>query len=74
MPSPTQNKSTRPRRARSIIEAQSRIGGLFDRCDSRIWPRCCVPVCLKKHLHVAGIEEAPQNEGGQGATLVELRQ
>jgi DNA mismatch repair protein MutS2 len=29
---------------------------------------------LKKHPHVAGIAEAPQNEGGQGATLVELRQ
>jgi DNA mismatch repair protein MutS2 len=29
---------------------------------------------LKKHPHVAGIEEAPQSEGGQGATLVELRQ
>ena len=29
---------------------------------------------LKSHPHVAGIEEAPQNEGGQGATLVELRQ
>jgi DNA mismatch repair protein MutS2 len=29
---------------------------------------------LKTHPHVAGIEEAPQNEGGQGATLVELRQ
>jgi DNA mismatch repair protein MutS2 len=29
---------------------------------------------LKKHPHVAGIEEAQQNEGGQGATLVELRQ
>jgi DNA mismatch repair protein MutS2 len=29
---------------------------------------------LKGHPHVAGIEEAPQNEGGQGATLVELRQ
>jgi len=29
---------------------------------------------LKKHPHVAGLEEAPQNEGGQGATLVELRQ
>jgi DNA mismatch repair protein MutS2 len=29
---------------------------------------------LKKHPHVAGVEEAPQNEGGQGATLVELRQ
>jgi DNA mismatch repair protein MutS2 len=29
---------------------------------------------LKEHPHVAGIEEAPQNEGGQGATLVELRQ
>jgi len=29
---------------------------------------------LKLHPHVAGIEEAPQNEGGQGATLVELRQ
>ena len=29
---------------------------------------------LKKHPHVAGIEEAPQNEGGQGATLVDLRQ
>jgi len=29
---------------------------------------------LKNHPHVAGIAEAPQNEGGQGATLVELRQ
>jgi DNA mismatch repair protein MutS2 len=29
---------------------------------------------LKGHPHVAGIVEAPQNEGGQGATLVELRQ
>ena len=29
---------------------------------------------LRGHPHVAGIEEAPQNEGGQGATLVELRQ
>ena len=29
---------------------------------------------LKNHPHVAGIEEAPQNEGGMGATLVELRQ
>jgi DNA mismatch repair protein MutS2 len=29
---------------------------------------------LRGHPHVAHIEEAPQNEGGQGATLVELRQ
>jgi DNA mismatch repair protein MutS2 len=29
---------------------------------------------LKGHPHVAGVAEAPQNEGGQGATLVELRQ
>ncbi len=29
---------------------------------------------LKSHPHVAGIAEAPQNEGGQGATLVDLRQ
>ena len=29
---------------------------------------------LKSHPHVATIAEAPQNEGGQGATLVELRQ
>ncbi|HVZ82915.1 MAG TPA: Smr/MutS family protein [Terracidiphilus sp.] len=29
---------------------------------------------LKGHPHVANLEEAPQNEGGQGATLVELRQ
>ena len=29
---------------------------------------------LKGHPHVAHIEEAPQNEGGQGATLVDLRQ
>jgi DNA mismatch repair protein MutS2 len=29
---------------------------------------------LKSHPHVAGLVEAPQNEGGQGATLVELRQ
>ena len=29
---------------------------------------------LKSHPHVATIAEAPQHEGGQGATLVELRQ
>jgi DNA mismatch repair protein MutS2 len=29
---------------------------------------------LKSHPHVATVAEAPQNEGGQGATLVELRQ
>jgi len=29
---------------------------------------------LRSHPHVATIAEAPQNEGGQGATLVELRQ
>jgi DNA mismatch repair protein MutS2 len=29
---------------------------------------------LKSHPHVATIAEAPQNEGGQGATLVELKQ
>jgi DNA mismatch repair protein MutS2 len=29
---------------------------------------------LKSHPHVATISEPPQNEGGQGATLVELRQ
>ncbi|MGD0829647.1 MAG: Smr/MutS family protein [Terracidiphilus sp.] len=29
---------------------------------------------LKSHPHVATITEAPQNEGGQGATIVELRQ
>jgi DNA mismatch repair protein MutS2 len=29
---------------------------------------------LKGHPHVASFAEAPQNEGGQGATLVELRQ
>jgi DNA mismatch repair protein MutS2 len=29
---------------------------------------------LKGHPHVATLAEAPQNEGGQGATVVELRQ
>ncbi len=29
---------------------------------------------LRSHPHVATLAEAPQNEGGQGATLVELRQ
>jgi DNA mismatch repair protein MutS2 len=29
---------------------------------------------LRSHPHVATVAEAPQNEGGQGATLVELRQ
>ncbi len=29
---------------------------------------------LKTHPHVAMVAEAPQNEGGQGATIVELRQ
>jgi len=28
---------------------------------------------LKEHPHVATVAEAPQNEGGGGATLVELR-
>jgi DNA mismatch repair protein MutS2 len=28
---------------------------------------------LKSHPHVATVAEAPQNEGGGGATLVELR-
>ncbi|HUR37580.1 MAG TPA: endonuclease MutS2 [Terriglobales bacterium] len=28
---------------------------------------------LKKHPHVAGVTEPPQNEGGAGATVVELR-
>jgi DNA mismatch repair protein MutS2 len=36
--------------------------------------RRCVREFLKTHPHVATIAEAPQNEGGQGATLVELRQ
>jgi DNA mismatch repair protein MutS2 len=29
---------------------------------------------LRNHPHVAGVTEPPYNEGGQGATLVELRQ
>ena len=29
---------------------------------------------LKGHPHVAGLADAAQNEGGAGATLVELRQ
>lgn len=29
---------------------------------------------LKKHPHVTGVEEPPYNEGGQGVTLVSLRQ
>jgi DNA mismatch repair protein MutS2 len=29
---------------------------------------------LVKHPHVTGVSEPPYNEGGQGATLVELRQ
>jgi DNA mismatch repair protein MutS2 len=29
---------------------------------------------LKSHPHVATIAEAAQNEGGQGATVVEIRQ
>jgi len=29
---------------------------------------------LKKHPHVVGVSEPPYNEGGQGATIVELRQ
>jgi DNA mismatch repair protein MutS2 len=29
---------------------------------------------LRNHPHVAGVSEPPYNEGGQGATLVELRQ
>jgi DNA mismatch repair protein MutS2 len=29
---------------------------------------------LRKHPHVTGVSEPPYNEGGQGATIVELRQ
>jgi DNA-nicking Smr family endonuclease len=29
---------------------------------------------VKGHLNIAAVAEAPQNEGGRGATLVELRQ
>jgi DNA mismatch repair protein MutS2 len=29
---------------------------------------------LNNHPHVASVTEPPYNEGGQGATLVELRQ
>jgi len=29
---------------------------------------------LNKHPHVATVSEPPYNEGGQGATIVELRQ
>jgi DNA mismatch repair protein MutS2 len=29
---------------------------------------------LMKHPHVAGVSEPPQNEGGAGATVVEMRQ
>ena len=29
---------------------------------------------LKKHPHVTSVAEPPYNEGGQGATIVELRQ
>lgn len=29
---------------------------------------------LKKHPHVTGVTEPPHYEGGQGATIVELRQ
>ena len=29
---------------------------------------------LKRHPHVTAVTEPPFNEGGQGATLVELRQ
>jgi DNA mismatch repair protein MutS2 len=29
---------------------------------------------LRKHPHVTGVTEPPYNEGGQGATIVELRQ
>jgi len=28
---------------------------------------------LRKHPHVASVSEPPQNEGGGGATVVELR-
>ena len=29
---------------------------------------------LRKHPHVTGLEEPPYNEGGQGVTMVHLRQ
>jgi DNA mismatch repair protein MutS2 len=29
---------------------------------------------LKNHPHVANLTEPPYNEGGQGATIVEMRQ
>jgi len=37
-------------------------------------PRRGIREFFKSHPQVAGVEDALQNEGGQGATPVELRQ
>ena len=56
--------STRfPQRSRGIIAIVSSVTS-----------RRGVRDFLRSHPHVAAVSEAPQNEGGQGATLVELRQ
>ena len=56
---------------RTVDEATGELEQYLDRAGVL---RRGVREFLKGHPHVAGIEEAPQNEGGLGATLVELRQ
>jgi DNA mismatch repair protein MutS2 len=70
-----------------VAEAEEELGKYLDRAFMAGLPRLRVihghgagilrrgvREFLKSHPQVANIEEAPQNEGGQGATLVELKQ
>ena len=44
-------------------------------CTAAAWESCarrCASTC-REHPHVASVSEPPQNEGGGGATVVELR-
>jgi DNA mismatch repair protein MutS2 len=72
---------------RTVAEAEEELGKYLDRAFMAGLPRLRVihghgagilrrgvREFLKSHPQVANIEEAPQNEGGQGATLVELKQ
>ena len=72
---------------RTVAEAEDELEKYLDRAFLAGWPRVRVihghgagilrrgvREFLKRHPHVATFAEAPQNEGGQGATVVELRQ
>ncbi len=66
----------RPERWRSLWTALSwRARSACAWCTAAAWESCAKPCgsSCKSHPHVATVSEPPQNEGGGGATVVELR-